>query len=133
MPGKHSRTAPSVTEQSTATFISWLIMQTSSGRRHLCGYCLESLTVRVTTAIASFDVAQLIAVTESGRSYHLQGPPGANVDALHAWREWAHRNGLPPWREVSAAVWADHQLARGAATSAEQGRSAADGPLSKSG
>ena len=120
-PGTPSRAAPSVTEQSSATLVSWLVIETRCGRRHLCGYCIESLTVRVTTAVGSFDVDQLTAVTESGRAYRLQGPPGANVDAMSAWRDWAERNGLPPWSDASAKVWADHRRATGIASSEDHG------------
>ena len=111
MPDAASRPARSVADQPSVALANWHCMETADGRRHFIGYCIENVSVRVSTAVTTFDVAQLIAVTESGRAYRLQGPPGANVHALNAWREWADRHGLPPWRAVSQEIWTAHLAA----------------------
>lgn len=54
--------------------------------RHLVGWAV--FEGRVSTAIVSFDLARLHVITESGRLYHLAGPPGYDSDAEYVFRRW---------------------------------------------
>lgn len=94
------RTAPTE-EQPRLTLISWRVFETPEGDRHLCGYCVENASGRVSSAIQDFDRKTTCAKTLSGRIYRLRGKPGDNLDALYTWSVWAAAYDIAAFRDVS--------------------------------
>jgi hypothetical protein len=94
----------SVERQPSLTLVRWSILQTDTGARHLCGYCIENREGRVSTAVTRFDPSTLRCDTASGRVYQLEGAPGYDADAEHVWGYWAKVNSVKSWRDVTAEV-----------------------------
>jgi hypothetical protein len=85
-------------------------MELDDGTQYLVGWCLDNLRGRVSTEVVATDFVALAFMTESGRAYRLQGPPGRNFPALCAWRSIASARGFDDWEDVSAKIWIQHQL-----------------------
>ena len=85
--------------------VSWRILATDSGDRHLVGAREDDFTGRVSTAITTFDPSRMMATTLSGRKYQLHGAPGYDADAQYVWERWCNVNGVRIFRDVTAAVY----------------------------
>ena len=75
------------------TLQSWQIFevqfpQKPNRTRHFVGFAVRERAGQVSSAIQQFDPQTMRGVTESGRVYQLQGPPGWDADADHTWRRW---------------------------------------------
>jgi hypothetical protein len=63
--------------------------------RHIVGFDFTDMwATRVSTAIQSFDMEKMEAVTRSGRHYRLCGEPRENSTAPSVWTEWCHYCGV---------------------------------------
>lgn len=82
----------SVSEEPEVTIIKWGIMQDRAGFR-LVGFRADTLGGRVTSPIVEFNEHARVAITESGRRYHLSGEPDAKAATLLI-RMHTHRWGL---------------------------------------
>ncbi|GAB4122579.1 MAG: hypothetical protein Fur0040_03350 [Sideroxydans sp.] len=78
-------------------------IETPNGQvtRHLCGHDVLQDVGRATSAIASFDKASMLVVTQSGNRYRLQGLPGDSKLADKAWRKWCTDNQVVGERDVT--------------------------------
>lgn len=92
---------PPVSAQPEISLSRWSVKETSSGERHFVGYNLGEHEGRASTAVRCFDPETLTGVTESGRVYHLVGPPGNDPDAEWVWSHWADCQHLQ-WRDVTS-------------------------------
>lgn len=108
------RTAP-VSVQANLTLQQWQIFEFTDGSRHLSGYCVENREGRASTAVKDIDLESMIAVTRSGRRYHLSGPPGFNGDAGYVWNAFKHVNQLSGDKAVSEDIYSQHLAAVAAA------------------
>ena len=90
--GAHSTPPPSL--QPSVTLIRWQVLETKTGARHLLGQSVQDREGRVSTRIAHWDPATRIAVTQSGRTYAVDGMPGQDENALHVSSMWAPPNGI---------------------------------------
>lgn len=72
----------SVAEQPEIELARWRVFEVG-GKRVFFGYSLTTGSGRRSSAIVSFDLRQLKAVTASGRVYRLVGPPGYDDDAQY--------------------------------------------------
>lgn len=61
--------------------LNWLVLR-FEGHDHLAGMCLETITVRVTSPIRSYDRGSRSITTTSGRRYLLQGRPQASIEVV---------------------------------------------------
>ena len=101
----------SVEDEPDLTICSWRIFEATyedpsrQATRHFVGSRVDRSSSRVSTAIHSFDLASLRGVTKSGRTYQLQGGPGADRDAEYVWQAWASLNEVLAWREVTWLVF----------------------------
>lgn len=83
----------------------WLVLEVRKSKntdlvtRHLVGRVDGA--GRVSSAIQEFDPKTRTAITQSGRRYHLQGEPSANMDALYVWGAWANGYGVTEWVDVT--------------------------------
>jgi hypothetical protein len=68
---------------------------------HVFGCVRETCRGWVSSAIVRIDPAKRLAVTESGRVYHLAGQSDLNGDALVVWGTWQHK------RSIEQDVWQD--------------------------
>ncbi len=91
-------------------------MELDDGTQYLVGWCLDNLRGRVSTEVVATDFAALAFMTESGRAYRLQGPPGRNFPAMCAWRSIASARRFEDWEDVSLKIWSQHQLLLGASS-----------------
>lgn len=106
MPVWNSR---SVDEQGGLTLTDWQVVQLPNGDLHLIGYCVENREGRVSSVVRDLAPRELRARTETGRKYLLMGPPGGNIDAEYVWTRWAALNLVDSWKDVTAAIWQEHQ------------------------
>ena len=82
-----------IDEQPELTLTDWAIFEVKMAlspvrTRHFAGYNVTDREGRASSAIVEFDPATLRGVTESGRVYQLQGPPGLEGDGQHVWNSW---------------------------------------------
>lgn len=71
---------------------------------YLVGYCLQNNEGRVTSAISHLNPTSLTAVTQSGRTYQLSGPPGNDRDACHVWEHLAANSGITEWTDTAEQI-----------------------------
>src|SRR5687767_11445644 len=95
-----------VADQPEATLTDWQVMELPNGDRHLVGYAVEEREGRASSAVDTFDLAAMRAVTSSGRVYQLKGRPGWNKDAEYVWKRWLRINEAASFVDVTASVWA---------------------------
>lgn len=69
--------------------------------RHFVGYNLTDREGRVSTPIVAYDPKTKIGKTLSGRTYHLKGNPGGDVDALYVWGRFTEINKISNVKNVS--------------------------------
>ena len=72
--------------------------------RHFVGFSVRERAGQVSSAIQQFDPQTMRGVTESGRVYQLQGPPGWDADADHTWRRWKSICGITNEVEVTGSI-----------------------------
>lgn len=77
-----------VSAEPTVYLTRWSIWCTELGSLHLVGVRPETQTGRVSSPVASLDVATRTAVTSTGREYRLVGPPGQSTDTIYVWKTW---------------------------------------------
>ena len=87
--------------------LRWSIRETEAGTRHFVGYNLVQREGRISTAITSFDARTRTGVTESGRTYRLEGRAGADSDGEYVWNTFARLRGVESWRDVTTMVVPD--------------------------
>lgn len=82
----------------------WCLVMTERAEVHIAGYDARAEEGRVSSALASFDVASQTAKTRRGRDYTLTGDPGLNGDALYVLEGWLALNRVPSWLECTEEV-----------------------------
>ena len=82
----------------------WCLVLTERAEIHVTGYDVRAEEGRVSSALASFDVATQTAKTKRGRDYTLKGEPGLNGDALYVLEGWLALNKVPSWTDCTAEV-----------------------------
>lgn len=97
-------------DEPRTTLTKWGIHEFSSGQWHLVGN-ITATTVRVSSAVAWFDLESLSGTTVSGREYRLAGAPGLSEEAMQFWFHWCAHYGTGDARSVSADVWELHMKA----------------------
>jgi len=106
------KVAPVVVEPQTQ-LLQWRVMAPPEGSRHIVGYAFPACTARTSSEVKQFDIDQLRAVTSSGRTYELVGPPGKDGDARYVWTVWRRLYEVGDFDDVSEQVWAEHLAANG--------------------
>ncbi|CAB3752456.1 hypothetical protein [Paraburkholderia humisilvae] len=96
----------SVQEEPEIVLINWSVRRTERGECHLVGMRVDTLTGRVSSAIASFDAHTRTAETSTGRMYRLQGEPGWNTDSADVWQSWCKMYRVASSRDVTADILA---------------------------
>lgn len=87
---------------------AWRVLETDSGERHFVGFRPDRGTGRVSSAIVSVDMSARIGITNSGRRYVLDGPPGAEVeDGDFVWAVWCQVNRVASYRDVTDELLGD--------------------------
>lgn len=86
-----------IEQQAAVTLVAWSVFEVQLPHeavptRHLCGFRLETYHGKVSSAISTFDPQTARCITRSGNVYELQGPPGANADALATRGQWLRMN-----------------------------------------
>lgn len=76
--------------------------------RVLVGYCVENREGRTSRAIQSIDFKAMVCISESGRAYRLQGPPGDDPDAEYVFLSWCVINQVTEAVNVTDEVWQQH-------------------------
>jgi hypothetical protein len=88
------------------TLEAWALMQviSPSGERsrHLVGWKKSSM--RVSTAVVGFDIRGMVAITESGRTYHLSGVHAQDNRTLGVYQEWLLTNHRAHHRDMTRAL-----------------------------
>jgi hypothetical protein len=87
---------PAVEAQPSVRLVRWQIFELPDGSRHFCGFHAGPSVHegRVSSPIERFSPDTMIGITRSGRSYRLEGPPGADEDADFVKRAWLRCNGF---------------------------------------
>ena len=83
---KGTRELPGVESEPDISLTDWSIIRISAAGQHwdvLLGWCVRNICGRVSTPIEQYFADNRVAVTRSGRSYSLVGPPGRNPEAIH--------------------------------------------------
>ena len=97
-----------VEQEPSTTLVSWQVWELPDGDRHLAGWAVEAQEGRVCSAVQSFDVARLRAVTRSGRVYQLEGRPGVDTQGAYVWQRWLAIHNEPAGKDVTDSVWGEH-------------------------
>lgn len=103
------RTRPVIT-QPTLSIQHWAVVELPDKNRHFIGFCIENQEGRVSSEIEALDPETMVAVTGSGRTYRLIGPPGLNSDAIYVWNVWRQGYGIAEYADLSNDVWQAHML-----------------------
>jgi hypothetical protein len=96
----------SVQEEPEIVLIDWSVRRTERGECHLVGMRVDTLTGRVSSAIASFDARTRTAETSTGRMYRLQGESRWNADAADVWQSWCTMYRVASSSDVTADILA---------------------------
>ena len=78
-------------------------------QHYLVGYCLQNNEGRVTSAVSHFNPRTLTAVTHSGRTYQLSGPPGNDRDACYVCERLAANSGITEWTDTAEQIWLGYE------------------------
>jgi len=100
----NARDAPAVDDQPRVAVASWCVVLGASGDRHLLAF-LESGSLRITSALASFCPVRFELTTQSGRRYELLGPPEKRQPQLAMMHAIAFDSGLLLAIDVSDEIW----------------------------
>lgn len=95
-----------VSEEPEEDICQWSIREVSfrgelETTRHVVGFIARRQSGRASSAIQQFDPHTMMIITRSGRTYHLIGAPGYNVDAEYVWRHWCQLNQVSAETNVS--------------------------------
>ena len=104
----NERDAPSPQKQPLMDVRSWRMLKSMSGQLHLVTFrdCdADRGVVRLTSAIASIDLAERIVITSSGRQYVLFATPEAGALERQVLWAGAARLGLLGATDVSDWSW----------------------------
>ena len=91
-----ARSAATITEEPREHLQQWRIFTLANGDRHLCGVRANGSTVRVSSKLVLFDAESKNGMTQSGRIYQLDGPPGDETKLRAAVAIWCHSNRADP-------------------------------------
>jgi len=95
-----------VAVQPGTVMTSWRMFQVTgpdgSRSRHLVGRANRE--GRVSSPVVSLDLKTLMATTQSGRVYRLEGKPGRDGDADYVFDGWMRAVGCKAVRDVTAAL-----------------------------
>lgn len=103
--GNSLRKAAPVADEPFTYLTAWSVRRVSANIEgkgdsiHLVGWA--EYEGRVSTAIQQYDQTLKQAISRSGRTYQLHGPPGHNRDAEYVWSWWLNYNGNPCWEDIS--------------------------------
>jgi hypothetical protein len=121
----NERDAPPPEEEPSMEMHSWRLMKAPSGELHL-GTLRDRQTdravVRLTSALARFDVAARAVTTASGRRYVLIGPPESRPLECMAIRNGAAQLGLSGGIDISAQFWDQMQAGAPGPGASRRGR-----------
>ena len=110
----NQRDAPPPEAEPSMEVRSWRLMKAPSGELHL-GTLRDRQTdravVRLTSALAWFDMAAHAVTTASGRRYVLIGPPESRPLETMAIRNGAAQLGLAGGIDISVQFWEQMQAA----------------------
>jgi len=110
------RDAPAAQDEPSMEVYSWRLIKAPSGELHL-GTLRDPkrgrAVVRLTSALAAFDMAARAVTTASGRRYLLMGPPESRSLECMAIRNGAAQLGLAAGIDISAQLWAQMHEASG--------------------
>lgn len=101
----NERDAPPVTDQPSVAVSSWCVMQGANGDRHLLAF-LQTGSLRITSALASFCPTRVELTTQSGRRYQLLEPPERRQPQLGLMHAHALGSGVLEPADVSDELWA---------------------------
>ncbi len=105
----NERDAPPPEEEQTLQVHSWRLMKAPSGELHLGTLRdrdVDRAVVRLTSALAQFDMRAGVVTTASGRRYVLIGPPESRPLERRAIRNGAAHLGLAGGIDISDQFWA---------------------------
>lgn len=84
----------------------WRVMEVVSldGKRsrHVWGHDVANDAGRASSSIRHFNLEEMTATTDSGRTYRLAGAPGKARSGEKAWKTWCALNGVASSRDVTA-------------------------------
>lgn len=109
----NQRDAPPPEDEPSTEVHSWRLMKAPSGELHLGTLRdrqADRAVVRLTSALARFDMAAHAVTTASGRRYVLIGPPENRPLETMAIRNGAAQLGLAGGIDISAQFWAQMQV-----------------------
>jgi len=118
------RDAPAAQDEPSIEVYSWRLLKAPSGELHLGTLRdrqADRAIVRLTSALAAFDMAASAVTTASGRRYLLMGPPESRSLECMAIRNGAAQLGLAAGIDISAQCWAQIQQANGGGDGHSQG------------
>ncbi|MDG0852208.1 hypothetical protein [Roseateles puraquae] len=110
------RDAPAAQDEPNMEVQSWRLIKAPSGELHLGTLRAPQpgrAVVRLTSALAAFDMAASAVTTASGRRYVLMGPPESRSLECMAIRNGAAQLGLAAGIDISAQFWAQMHEASG--------------------
>ena len=111
----NQRDAPPSEDEPSMEVHWWRLMKARSGELHL-GTLRDRqagrAVVRLTSALAQFDMAARVVTTASGRRYVLIGPPESRPMESMAIRNGAAQLGLSGGIDISDQFWERMQAAR---------------------
>jgi hypothetical protein len=97
---------PDVSVEPETVLTRWSLRQVidlgGKRSRHLVGWA--DFEGRVCSSIVSLDLASLHVITESGRLYHLAGPPGYDSDAEYVFARWLKRSGRTRPKDLTRSL-----------------------------
>ena len=97
---------PAVSAEPETVLTRWSLRQVidleGKRTRHLVGWAV--FEGRVCSSIVSLDLAKLHVTTESGRLYHLAGPPGYDSDAEYVFRRWLKYSGRTRPKDLTRSL-----------------------------
>ncbi len=96
-----AKTASPVDAQAQVTLERWRVRETKRGDRFFVGFCVETQTGRVSTAIRSFDAGTGVGTTASGRRYLLSGWPCFDAEAESIWVRLVEQYAITEIHDVS--------------------------------
>lgn len=96
-----AKTVAPLDVQAQVTLERWRVRETAGGDRYFVGFCIETQTGRVSTAIRSFDVGTGVGTTASGRRYVLSGWPCFDAEAERLWARLAAQHATAETNDVS--------------------------------
>ena len=91
-----SRDAAPLIDEPNEHLTHWRIIVLPDGNRHFCGIRANGTTTRVSSKIITYDAEGKTGMTQSGRIYQLEGPPGDRAMVKIGVAVWCLNNGIDP-------------------------------------